>query len=102
VIDLVLDRAGLAGYFRATVSSEEVARGKPAPDVYLLAAERLRADPADCVAVEDAPHGIAAARAAGMRVVAVPHARTRALDLSQADVVVNDLEAAAAWILGSP
>jgi beta-phosphoglucomutase-like phosphatase (HAD superfamily) len=50
--------------------------------------------------VEDAPHGIAAARAAGMRVVAVPNAHTEALDLSQAGVVVADLEAAADWILG--
>jgi HAD superfamily hydrolase (TIGR01509 family) len=98
----VLDRLGVAGAFAAVVSGEEVAEGKPAPDVYLLAAGRLRADPAACVAVEDAPHGIAAARAAGMRVVAVPHARTRALDLSRADVVVADLEAAADWILGSP
>jgi beta-phosphoglucomutase-like phosphatase (HAD superfamily) len=92
----------VADAFAAVVSGEEVASGKPAPDVYLLAAERLGADPADCVAVEDAPHGIAAARAAGMRVVAVPHARTEALDLSRADVVVADLEAVAAWILGSP
>jgi beta-phosphoglucomutase-like phosphatase (HAD superfamily) len=92
----------VVGAFAAVVSGEEVAEGKPAPDVYLLAAERLGADPAACVAVEDAPHGIAAARAAGMRVVAVPHARTRALDLGHADVVVDDLEAAAAWILGSP
>jgi HAD superfamily hydrolase (TIGR01509 family) len=98
----VLDRLGVAGAFAAVVSGEEVADGKPDPGVYLLAAERLGADPAACVAVEDAPHGIAAARAAGMRVVAVPHARTETLDLSQADVIVADLEAAADWILGSP
>lgn len=101
-VEHVLERLGVAGAFAAVVSGEEVANGKPAPDVYLLAAERLGAEPADCVAVEDAPHGIAAARAAGMRVVVVPHARTEALDLSRADVVVADLEAAAAWILGSP
>jgi HAD superfamily hydrolase (TIGR01509 family) len=101
-VEHVLERLGVAGAFAAVVSGEEVASGKPAPDVYLLAAERLGAEPADCVAVEDAPPGIAAARAAGMRVVAVPHARTEALDLNRADVVVADLEAAAAWILGSP
>jgi HAD superfamily hydrolase (TIGR01509 family) len=101
-VEHVLERLGVAGAFAAVVSGEEVASGKPAPDVYLLAAERLGAEPADCVAVEDAPHGIAAARAAGMRVVAVPHARTEALDLNRADVVVADLEAAAAWILGPP
>jgi HAD superfamily hydrolase (TIGR01509 family) len=98
----VLEQLGVAGAFAAVVSGEEVPDGKPDPGVYLLAAERLGADPADCVAVEDAPHGIAAARAAGMRVVAVPHARTEALDLSQADVVVADLEAAVDWILGPP
>ena len=98
----VLQRLGVAGAFAAVVSGEEVAEGKPDPGVYLLAAERLGADPATCVAVEDAPHGIAAARAAGMLVIAVPHARSEALDLRQADVVVADLEAAADWVLGSP
>jgi HAD superfamily hydrolase (TIGR01509 family) len=98
----VLQRLGVAGAFAAVVSGEEVAEGKPDPGVYLLAAERLGADPATCVAVEDAPHGIAAARAAGMLVLAVPHARSEALDLRQADVVVADLEAAADWVLGSP
>jgi HAD superfamily hydrolase (TIGR01509 family) len=97
-----LERLGVAGAFAVVVSGEEVAAGKPDPAVFLLAAERLGADPAACVAVEDAPHGIAAARAAGMRVVAVPHARTEALDLSRADVVVADLAAAADWILGAP
>jgi beta-phosphoglucomutase-like phosphatase (HAD superfamily) len=92
----------VAGDFAAVVSGEEVADGKPDPAVYLLAAERLGADPAACVAVEDAPHGIAAARAAGMRVVAVRGAHTEALDLSQAGVVVADLEAAATWILAAP
>ena len=99
-VEHVLDRLGVAGDFAAVVSGEEVADGKPDPAVYLLAAERLGADPVACVAVEDAPHGIAAARAAGMLVVAVPNAHTEALDLSQAGVVVADLEAAADWILG--
>ncbi len=66
VIDLVLDLAGLADAFAATVSSEEVAHGKPAPDVYLEAARRLGADPRDCVAVEDSHNGIRSAKAAGM------------------------------------
>jgi HAD superfamily hydrolase (TIGR01509 family) len=72
LIDLVLELTGMSGLFRATVSSEEVARGKPEPDVYLEAARRLEADPADCVAVEDSTNGIRSASAAGMRVVAVP------------------------------
>jgi HAD superfamily hydrolase (TIGR01509 family) len=73
LIDLVLELAGLADAFSATVSSEEVARGKPAPDVYLEAAARLGADPRRCAAVEDSANGIRSALAAGMRVVAVPN-----------------------------
>jgi len=73
LIDLVLERAGLAAAFSVTVSSEEVARGKPAPDVYLEAAARLGAEPGRCAAVEDSANGIRSALAAGMRVVAVPN-----------------------------
>jgi HAD superfamily hydrolase (TIGR01509 family) len=73
IIDLVLDLAGFAGAFRVTVSSEEVARGKPAPDVYLEAAERLGADPVRCVAIEDSGNGLRAAAAARMTVIAVPN-----------------------------
>jgi HAD superfamily hydrolase (TIGR01509 family) len=73
IIDLVLREADLARYFQATVSSEEVARGKPAPDVYLEAAAGLSVDPADCAAVEDSANGLRAAAAAGMRVVAIPN-----------------------------
>jgi HAD superfamily hydrolase (TIGR01509 family) len=72
VITLVLERTGLDAVIRAWVSSEEVARGKPAPDVYLEAARRIAADPARCVAVEDSTNGIRSAHAAGMAVVAVP------------------------------
>jgi HAD superfamily hydrolase (TIGR01509 family) len=73
VIDLALDQAGLAGDFRATVSSEEVERGKPAPDVYLEAARRLEVDPGDCAAIEDSTNGIRSANAAEMAVIAVPN-----------------------------
>jgi HAD superfamily hydrolase (TIGR01509 family) len=73
IIDVVLGLARLDGLFRATISSEEVARGKPAPDVYLEAARRLRARPARCVAIEDSANGLRAAAAAGMTVIAVPN-----------------------------
>ena len=73
IIDLALDLAGLADAFAATVSSEEVERGKPAPDVYLEAARRLRAAPARCVAIEDSSNGLRAAAAAEMPVIAVPN-----------------------------
>ena len=74
LIDRALEVSGLAQYFRATVSSEEVARGKPAPDVYLEAARRLDVEPSHCAAVEDSANGIRSAYAAGMRVVAIPNA----------------------------
>jgi HAD superfamily hydrolase (TIGR01509 family) len=73
LIDLVLERTGLGESFRVTVSSEEVERGKPAPDVYLEAARRLRVDPESCAAVEDSTNGIKSAHAAGMAVIAVPN-----------------------------
>jgi HAD superfamily hydrolase (TIGR01509 family) len=75
LIEVVLSTAGLAALFEATVSSEEVERGKPAPDVFLEAARRLRAPPERCAAVEDSANGIRAAHAAGMRVIAIPNAR---------------------------
>jgi len=75
LIDAVLEQAGIAGLFEATVSSEEVERGKPAPDVYLEAARRLGVAPERCVAIEDSANGIRSAKAAGMRVVAIPNRR---------------------------
>jgi len=73
VIEVVLELSGLGDFFGTTVSSEEVARGKPAPDVYLEAARQLRVDPALCAAVEDSSSGILSAHAAGMRIVAIPN-----------------------------
>jgi HAD superfamily hydrolase (TIGR01509 family) len=73
IIDLVLELAELSAYFAATVSSEEVARGKPAPDVYLDAARRLGVAAAACAAVEDSTNGLRAAAAAGMTVLAIPN-----------------------------
>jgi len=73
VIDTVLAVAGLQREFQVTVASEEVPRGKPAPDVYLEAARRLGQPPRACAAVEDSDNGIRSALAAGLRVVAIPN-----------------------------
>jgi HAD superfamily hydrolase (TIGR01509 family) len=73
IIDLVLELADFGDAFVVTVSSEEVERGKPAPDVYLEAAARLGVDPGSCVAVEDSSNGLRAAAAAGMSVIAMPN-----------------------------
>ncbi|MEV1142494.1 HAD family phosphatase [Micromonospora sp. NPDC049799] len=73
LIAAALHATDLTDVFGATLSTEETARGKPAPDVYLAVAERLGVDPARCVAVEDSSNGVRSAAAAGMTVVAVPH-----------------------------
>jgi HAD superfamily hydrolase (TIGR01509 family) len=93
LIDLVLEVSGLAPLFRATVSSEEVGRGKPAPDSFLEAARRLGVAPERVAVVEDSGKGILAGRAAGMRVVAVPnrHFPPDEEALAAADVVVASL-----------
>jgi HAD superfamily hydrolase (TIGR01509 family) len=80
---------GITGYFQAVVSGDEVARRKPAPDLYLEAARRLAVDPARTIAIEDSGPGIAAARAAGMTTVAIPHWLTSNHDLSAADLRVT-------------
>jgi len=94
IIDLFLELSGLAGLFAVTVSSEEVERGKPAPDVYLDAARRLGVRPEDCTAVEDSENGIRAAKAAGMRVIALPNSAwpPDAEALALADAVIESLE----------
>jgi HAD superfamily hydrolase (TIGR01509 family) len=94
LIDTVLDVAGLNDCFQATVSSEEVAHGKPSPDVYLEAARRLGVAPERCAAVEDSHNGIRSAKSAGMHVVAIPNPSypPDAEALAQADVVIRSLD----------
>jgi beta-phosphoglucomutase-like phosphatase (HAD superfamily) len=92
-VDAVVRELNLDGVFDAMAVAEDVARGKPAPDVYLLAARRLGLPPAQCLALEDAPNGVLAAKAAGMRCVAVPNETTRSLDFSAADASLPSLSA---------
>ncbi len=93
VIDTVLEAARLTPFFAATVSSEEVAHGKPAPDVYVEAARRLGVDPRRAAAIEDSHNGIRSARAAGMRVVAIPNPHfPPGAALDDADVVLSSLD----------
>ncbi|MGI5424104.1 HAD family hydrolase [Streptomyces sp. CA-179760] len=77
-IEAVLSGTGLDAHLRTVVSADEVAQGKPAPDVFLEAARRLGADPAGCVVLEDAAPGAAAAHAAGMRCIAIPYVPAQA------------------------
>ena len=93
LIDLALELLGVKHRFKATVSSEEVTRGKPAPDVYLEAARRLGVDPTHAAAIEDSENGIRAAKASGMRVIAIPNQHFPPADdaLTQADVLLRSL-----------
>lgn len=105
LIEVVLEEAGIAARFETTVSSEEVAQGKPAPDVYLEAARRLGVDSTRCAAIEDSSNGLRAAHAAGMRVVAFPNRQypPAADALALADAVLEDLlELTAALIRSLP
>jgi HAD superfamily hydrolase (TIGR01509 family) len=94
LIDLFIELTGTAALFQATVSSEEVARGKPAPDVYLEAARRLGVDPGRAVAIEDSENGIRSAAAAGMHVIATPNRAfpPSAEALALASVVLDSIE----------
>jgi HAD superfamily hydrolase (TIGR01509 family) len=91
LIDLALSESGLDRFFQATVSSEEVERGKPAPDVYLEAARRIGVDPRRAAAIEDSSNGLRSGHAAGMRVVAIPNSAFPPDDdaLALADVVLD-------------
>ncbi len=93
VIDRVMETSGWGDVFRAWVSSEEVDRGKPAPDVFLEAARRIDVEPADAAGIEDSNNGILAARAAGLRVVAIPNHEfpPGAEALAAADAVLHSL-----------
>jgi beta-phosphoglucomutase-like phosphatase (HAD superfamily) len=93
LIEVVLRAAGIDSLFEAAVSSEEVARGKPAPDVYLETARRLGVDPGRCAAIEDSHAGIRSAKSAGMLVVAVPNLHFPPDDeaVAQADVVLESI-----------
>ena len=94
VIDRVMETSGWGAVFQTWVSSEEVERGKPAPDVFLEAACRIRVAPDEAAGIEDSNNGILAARAAGLRVIAIPNHEfpPRPEAIAAADVVLDDLD----------
>lgn len=91
-IQLVVDVLGIRQYFHHLSSGDEVEHGKPAPDVFLLAAKRLGVSPEHCLVIEDTANGIKAAKAAGMFCIAIPCDATRHQDHSQADMNLTSLE----------
>jgi HAD superfamily hydrolase (TIGR01509 family) len=94
IIDIVVEVGGFEDLLEVTVSSEEVERGKPAPDVYLEATRRMGVDPAATAAVEDSTNGLLAAKAAGMRVIAIPNDAHPPAEkgLTVADVVLDSID----------
>jgi HAD superfamily hydrolase (TIGR01509 family) len=100
-VELSLAESALAGLFDAEATGEEVARGKPEPDIFLLAATRLKVDPGECVVLEDSAAGVAAAKAAGMRAIWIPQPRSEGLQKApDPDVRLPDLLQAIAWLRG--
>lgn len=91
-VHAILDTLRVREYFSAIVSAGDVQRGKPAPDVYLLAARKLRVPPDACLVFEDSPVGLEAAQAAGMRAVAILTPYTRGMDLSRASAVLSSFK----------
>jgi len=87
----VLEAVALTDRFSTVVTGDEVKNGKPAPDIFLAAAYAVQVEPQQCVVLEDAPAGVQAAKAAGMRCIAIPNEYTRQLDLSAADLVLPSL-----------
>lgn len=90
-LDFVLAKLNIYNYFETTISAGEIKNGKPAPDCYLKAANELRINPANCVVLEDAKIGVTSAKAANMKVVAVPNEYTKKMDFSEADLIVPSL-----------
>lgn len=91
-VELVLDRLGMADLFDAILTRDDAARTKPAPDIFIRAAESLEELPSNCVVIEDAQKGVEAAYAAGMKCIAVPNVHTAEDDFSRATIVVASLE----------
>jgi beta-phosphoglucomutase len=99
-IEFILAHADLGNYFELIVGYGDVRNPKPAPDQYLLAAERLAFSPVECTVIEDTWKGVEAGNAAWMRVIAVPNAQTRSNDFSKADAVIASLAELTPEIIG--
>lgn len=98
-INAALPVTGISEAFEVIVTGDDVERGKPDPEIYLAAAEKLGVPPRNCLALEDAPHGVRSARAAGMVCIAIPNAMTRSIPgLNEADVVLDNLGQVAEWL----
>ena len=92
VIDLVIKKLGISGYFSSIVGGEEIKRGKPAPDIFLKAAERLKKEPTDCIVIEDSKNGTLAAKAAGMKCIGFKNPNSGNQNLEKADLITDNYD----------
>ena len=90
IVELILSKVAVRHFFRATVSGQDVPQGKPAPDIFLKAAETLGVEPRNCVVIEDSPPGVKGAKNAGMACVGFANTHSGKLDLSGADLILSD------------
>ena len=100
LVELALEKLGTTGLFDLTLSGDQVVRGKPAPDIYITAAEKLGVKPEYCLVIEDAPHGVAAAKDAGMCCLAIGTS-VSVVELAMADKVVSGFEEVDVQVLQS-
>ena len=98
LIRIILQKLNINRYFKVIVSGEDVKTGKPAPDVYLKAADLLGVSPKDCAVIEDSTHGIMAAKSAGMMCIAYNNSTTKGQNHSQADYVTDNYEDCYSWL----
>jgi HAD superfamily hydrolase (TIGR01509 family) len=91
-INLILEKFEIKDYFDAVISGEDLKRGKPAPDIYLKAAELLSVCPENCIGIEDSNHGVCAAKSAGMKCVGLQNTNSGNQDLSNSDLKVDSIE----------
>jgi len=92
VIDLVIKKLGISGYFSSVVGGEEIKRGKPAPDIFLKAAERLKKEPTDCIVIEDSKNGTLAAKAAEMKCIGFKNPNSGNQNLEKADLIIDNYD----------
>jgi HAD superfamily hydrolase (TIGR01509 family) len=90
-IEVVVSKFGIEDYFRCILSGEEVENGKPAPDIYVETAKKLRISPEECVVIEDSKNGVLAAKKAGMKCIGFKNFNSGDQDLSCADLIVNSI-----------
>lgn len=91
-VSFILKSTDLEKYFSTVITAEDVKKEKPAPDGFLLAAKRLRVNPKQCIVIEDAEKGVIAAKAAGMKVIAIPSVKTIDNDFSRADLIIDNIK----------